>query len=301
MPVYNGERYIRQALDSLVAQHYEHFELIISDNASTDQTVEICQEYLTRDKRIRYYRNSENYGSVANFNRVLELAKGDYFMWAGYDDLWEPTYVELLKTLLDKKGDAVVAFSAFNSINEHGEEVKPYRLLELPSDDPCQRLLNYIMQEEYLGKANLIYGLMRRSAIEAAGGFKVWGKGLWGADMLVVFRLLSFGDLVLTNDVLFRKRLRSSLPNSFHTHGSTSLSARIAEARSTIRGWHDYFSSYASIVDVIDYLTTSEKARLKRAIRKRSLPLYFREVSRYLFAPVFAWIIGGVKSRISKV
>ncbi|MEM4134638.1 MAG: glycosyltransferase, partial [Candidatus Micrarchaeia archaeon] len=73
MPVYNGERFIRQALDSLLAQDYENFELIISDNASEDKTPEICLEYAARDKRIRYYRNEKNMGAAWNFKRVFDL------------------------------------------------------------------------------------------------------------------------------------------------------------------------------------------------------------------------------------
>jgi glycosyltransferase involved in cell wall biosynthesis len=86
MPVYNGEKYLRQALDSLLTQTYENFELIISDNASTDGTQEICLEYAARDKRIQYHQNIYNRGAVWNFNKVLELASGEYFMWAAYDD-----------------------------------------------------------------------------------------------------------------------------------------------------------------------------------------------------------------------
>ena len=88
MPVYNGEKYIREALDSLLAQTFTDFELIISDNASTDGTEAICREYAARDPRIRYVRQSENRGPTANFHFVLDEAVGEYFMWAAYDDLW---------------------------------------------------------------------------------------------------------------------------------------------------------------------------------------------------------------------
>src|SRR3989338_2146588 len=171
MPVYNGEKYIRQALDSLTAQDYEEFELIISDNASTDETRAICQEYLEKDKRLRYYRNCNNEGAISNFNRVLGMARGDYFMWAAADDLWEPSYISTLLSKLISAPGTVLAFSAFNSIDEHGEEVRTYpHLFELSSGRLFQRLFHYMRQEEYLGKANLIYGLMRRSVIQEAGG-----------------------------------------------------------------------------------------------------------------------------------
>ncbi len=94
MPVYNGEPFIREALDSLLAQTFTDFDLIISDNASTDGTEAICQEYAAKDKRIRYIRQTENRGATANFQFVLDEAVGEYFMWAAADDRWGELFVE---------------------------------------------------------------------------------------------------------------------------------------------------------------------------------------------------------------
>lgn len=101
MPVYNGELFIREALDSLLEQTFTNFELIISDNASTDSTMVICQEYAAKDSRIRYVRQVENRGALANFQFVLDKAVGEYFMWAASDDLQTPDFIELLVTALD--------------------------------------------------------------------------------------------------------------------------------------------------------------------------------------------------------
>jgi len=289
MPVYNGERFIRQALDSLLAQDYENFELIISDNASTDGTQEICLEYRAQDGRIRYYRNENNLGALANFNRVLGLAQGPYFMWISHDDVWEPSYMSTLLRNLVSASDAVLAFSAFNNINEHGVEIRTYpHLFELPSANLFQRLWNYMIQEENLGKANLIYGLMRLSAIQRAGGFKVWGKGLWGADMLVVFHLLSLGNLVLTEDLLFHKRwVVPSLDLSYNNKGQTSsLMAGVSRWYSRIQDRHGYFSGYASIISVVDALTFEQKTRLRAALWKRASQFYWWEITQNLVSPI---------------
>src|SRR5689334_17075101 len=88
--VYNGERFIEKALDSILSQTFRDFELIISDNASTDHTGDICQAYAKRDDRIRYYRNQKNMGAGWNVRRVCELATGKYFKWAAADDMLEP-------------------------------------------------------------------------------------------------------------------------------------------------------------------------------------------------------------------
>ena len=93
MPVYNGEKYIREALDSLLAQTFTDFELIISDNASTDDTGVICREYAARDPRVRYVRQSENRGAMANFQPVLDKARDEYFMWAAANNRWDGAWL----------------------------------------------------------------------------------------------------------------------------------------------------------------------------------------------------------------
>jgi glycosyltransferase involved in cell wall biosynthesis len=116
MPVYNGEPFIREAIDSLLAQTFTDFELIISDNASTDGTEAICREYAAKDARIRYVRQAENRGPTANFQFVLDEAVGEYFMWAAADDLQKPTFVEKLVNLLDQHKDLCCAMSDVENI-----------------------------------------------------------------------------------------------------------------------------------------------------------------------------------------
>jgi glycosyltransferase involved in cell wall biosynthesis len=101
MPVYNGERFIREALDSILEQTFTDFELIISDNASTDGTDAICCDYATRDSRIRYLRQNENKGALFNFEFVLNEARGSFFKWAAVDDLFgtKETLSNLVKSL----------------------------------------------------------------------------------------------------------------------------------------------------------------------------------------------------------
>jgi glycosyltransferase involved in cell wall biosynthesis len=111
MPVYNGERHLALALDSILAQTFENFELIISDNASTDRTEEICRSYASRDRRIRYFRNTENIGAARNYNRVFELfSGGKYFRWNAHDDLIAPSYLEKCVRSLEASPAAVLAF-----------------------------------------------------------------------------------------------------------------------------------------------------------------------------------------------
>jgi glycosyltransferase involved in cell wall biosynthesis len=120
MPVFNGEKYLREALDSIQAQTYRDFELIISDNASTDRTQQICLEYVTKDRRIRYYRNKKNLGAPKNFNRVFELSSGEYFKWAAYDDVLAPEYLQKCVSVLDEDQSVVLCHSITGRIDEHG-------------------------------------------------------------------------------------------------------------------------------------------------------------------------------------
>ncbi len=121
LPVYNGEEYVRRALDSLLAQDYENFELIISENASTDGTLEVCREYACRDPRIQLHSNAQNIGILANFGLVLERACGRYFMWAAADDYWDPQFLRATVEELEARPEAAVAMCAVKRVGEDGE------------------------------------------------------------------------------------------------------------------------------------------------------------------------------------
>jgi glycosyltransferase involved in cell wall biosynthesis len=101
MPVYNGSDYVAEAIESFLKQTFENFELIISDNASTDDTEDICRSYAGRDRRIRYSRLDTNVGAARNFNRVFDDCRSDYFKWAAHDDLCLPTFLERCVETLD--------------------------------------------------------------------------------------------------------------------------------------------------------------------------------------------------------
>jgi glycosyltransferase involved in cell wall biosynthesis len=119
-PVYNGASRMRRALDSLLSQTYQNFELVISDNASTDTTGDLCREYMAKDLRIRYIRQTENIGQVPNFIFVLKEARGEYFMWANDDDWRAPEYIEELLSALITHPDHAVAQSSYQNIYEDG-------------------------------------------------------------------------------------------------------------------------------------------------------------------------------------
>jgi glycosyltransferase involved in cell wall biosynthesis len=120
MPVFNGEKFIQEALDSILNQTFSNFELIISDNASTDRTQEICLNYASRDERVHYYRNEKNLGGPQNYNRVFELSSGEYFKWAAYDDVLAPTFLEKCVFTLDNDKSIFGCFCKTGRIDQTG-------------------------------------------------------------------------------------------------------------------------------------------------------------------------------------
>ena len=124
LPVYNGERYLPIALDSLLAQTFREFELIISDNASTDATATICGHYAGRDERIRYSRNCTNIGGAPNFRRVFHLASGEYFMWAMHDDIYAPTFLARAVEVLDRDPTVVLCCARTRVVDAGGATVR---------------------------------------------------------------------------------------------------------------------------------------------------------------------------------
>lgn len=120
LPVYNGERDLPRALNCLLAQDYDNFEIVISDNASTDGTRRICEDYAAKDARIKLNVNETNVGIVGNFASVLERAAGQYFMWAAHDDFWGNSFVRLMVKELENHSDAAVAMSAIERVRKNG-------------------------------------------------------------------------------------------------------------------------------------------------------------------------------------
>ena len=124
LPVFNGEEYLSQALESLLAQTYDGFELIIADNASTDRTEEIARDFQTRDRRVQYDRVEKNIGAIANFNRVVQLSDSKYFKWAAHDDICEPTYLERCLQVLDDTPSVVWCHSQSGKIDAEGKVLR---------------------------------------------------------------------------------------------------------------------------------------------------------------------------------
>ena len=163
MPVYNGEKYIEATIESILAQTYIDFELLISDNASTDKTKEICLAYMSKDNRIRYHQNDRNLGAAPNYNHVFELSTSEYFKWADYDDLLAPKFLSRCVQIMDQDPEIVLCFPSARIIDENdvilGDHI--YKS-DTSSNEPRVRFRNLVLNPDM---AYQVSGLMRSSEV----------------------------------------------------------------------------------------------------------------------------------------
>jgi glycosyltransferase involved in cell wall biosynthesis len=198
LPVYNGANYISDAIRSLSQQTFTDFELIVSDNASTDATADLVNEATKDDDRVRYFRQPVNCGAPANYNFTLDRAEGEFFMWHAHDDLRAPEYLERTYTVLKSCTDASVAFSQGQWIGPNGElgDVKP-SYPDLASLSRHRRLRAAIHHGP-----DLIFGLTRRSMLASTNGH----GSFVGGDRSVVVELAMLGRFIEIPEVLWFNR-----------------------------------------------------------------------------------------------
>lgn len=164
LPVFNGDRYLGNAIQSILDQSFEDFELLIRDNASTDRSHEIARDFAETDKRISIEISDINVGAPENFNRVFASASGDYFRWAAHDDLLEPTYLERCVEVLDERPEFVMAHSKVRVIDDDGEVLRDYavELAGVQSESAAERFSDMVLVPHACYDA---FALMRRDVM----------------------------------------------------------------------------------------------------------------------------------------
>lgn len=305
LPVFNGADYVAEALESLCAQTYPDLEIIVSDNCSTDETHRICAAMAARDPRIRLSRTEVNVGAANNFNRVVELAKGDFFAWANHDDLWDPHYVERCMAALDADPSCVLAYSKSTTIDEHGAATCRLNgdlgLDDATAENRLRRYQDLFIDldrrhawndsEPVEGLWIPVYGVMRTDQLRRTS---LIGKYI-GSDTILIEQLLMLGRFAEIDDHLFFKR----------DHPGRSMRAAIPYAKRS-----EWFTGKASGTFIFPrWRTLAERvywsAALPRSIRGKlgclagSLSFYVRRphernaLLKELFAnvtrPVLTW------------
>lgn len=188
VPVYNGEATLRSALDSMAQQSFTDFELIISDNASTDKTAAICQEYACKDQRIRYIRQSENIGAALNFKFVLDQALAPYFMWAACDDVRSPDFLEENIRFLEEHQDYVASTSpnCFEGREPTGSNLVTFSLVGSIEERFCLFFDNCWISH------GIFYSVLRTSVLR---GCDLVGQSFIAADWAIDLYLASRGNI----------------------------------------------------------------------------------------------------------
>lgn len=201
LPVFNGDRYLGSAIQSILDQSFEDFELIIRDNASTDRSEEIARGFAETDNRISIEVSESNLGAPENFNRVFASARGDYFRWAAHDDLLEPTYLERCVEILDERSDCVMAHSKVRVIDDDGEVLRDYavELARVQSENAAERFADMVLVPHACYDA---FALMRRDVLSKT---PLIGAYL-SSDRCLLAEMMLHGKHYIVPELLYQNR-----------------------------------------------------------------------------------------------
>lgn len=249
LPVYNGEAYLEQALDALLAQSFEDFELVISDNASTDGTPEICRAYCERDSRLRYVRQEVNIGAAPNHNVLVGYARARYFKWASHDDVYEPELLRVCVEALESRPEVVLAHGRDALLDEKGDVVRPLTYtLDTTDPSPSRRLRSLL----YEPGGNDFYGVIRTEVLRRVGPH----GNYYNADRTFMAAVVLQGPFYHVPQILYYRRDHPDRAS----HGSKRAVATVLEPRRSSRVRHPMFVMH------LEYLWG-----LSTAIRRASL------------------------------
>jgi glycosyltransferase involved in cell wall biosynthesis len=207
VPVYNGEATLHAALESIAAQSFEDFEVVMCDNDSGDGTAEICQEWATRDSRFRYFKNDQNLGAAANFNRAFELSRGEYFKWHAADDLLLPEFLEACIVPLQERQDFVLSYPIRRTISYDGQPLsgEPYlvRYRQPPEDGLDDLSLADLLRICPSRIPLLVFGLIRSSVLAKTALIGAFPS----SDVSLVYELRLHGRFAQIPRPLYVQRL----------------------------------------------------------------------------------------------
>lgn len=216
MPVYNGERYIGQAIDSILSQTFTDVELIVSDNASTDGTERICRGYAAADSRVRYYRGDRNRGAAWNHSRVVELARGEYFKWQCHDDYCDSTFLEKCLAVLHRDPDVVLCYPRFVRVDEQGRPLGVKSSRVVGEAQPHTRFRSMIYRRD---SCEEIYGVTRTAVMGKTALIGPYSN----SDDTFLAELILHGRFREVPEPLFFYRIHSAQSTQAHPNRSERM------------------------------------------------------------------------------
>ncbi len=255
LPVYNGERFLAEALDSLLGQTYRDFELIVSDNASTDGTADICLRYAEQDSRIRYVRQSRNIGLMANHDFVVQEARGELFKCTAYDDLYGRDLLARCVEALDRDPDAVLAHSWSAMIDESGTVLGTFGSgVAMDSPRAPDRFRNVLFE----GCHDYEYGVMRTQSLR-----RMMRRGSYHhADRMFNAELALYGRFQQIPDWLYFRREHPGQPPQTARDRCATFDPRRADRlrHPAIRLYGEYLLAYVKAIKQAP-LSTSDQLK----------------------------------------
>lgn len=273
LPVFNGEKYLKAALDSILTQTFTDFELIISDNASTDHTPEICREYAANDGRVRYYRNKSNLGAPRNYNRTVKLSQGKYFKWAAADDVHAPEYLHKCVEVLETDPSIVLCHSKTARIDERGVIVGTY--------DHAMRIDSLNRQERFGDLISIminpcwqIFGVMRKDILAKTplhGDYR-------GADANLLAELSLYGRLYEVPEYLFLRRYH---PQAYTQKFALDPKFKTGKNLNDLKAWWSSNSwiDYTNLKNTYEFFNSVNRVPLKWSEKI----LCYQEILKWFF------------------
>ena len=244
LPVYNGDRYLEQTLNSVLKQTFTDFVIYIADNASTDNTEEICKQYATQDSRIVYNRHPVNIGAAGNYERCFLPAKSEFFRWQNADDTIEPRLIEKCLRVLDENPDVVLTYGKTHIIEDEGDVVSEYDdNLALMQDDPSQR---FKMCLQNIKLQNLMYGLIRREQLVNTSRMQAFVS----ADINLIAELSLYGKFFEIQEHLFNRRIHEEC-SSWDMKDAEKLRIFFnpqKKSKLSFQTWRHFFEFYKAVI-----------------------------------------------------
>jgi len=217
VPVYNGEKYLAKTLNSLLYQTFDDFEIIISDNASTDKTPIISKEFLQKDNRVKYIRHEKNLGGLKNYLFLLSKAETQYFMWASADDYWDPQFLEKNVKVLDENENIIGSISDVEFVGEN----LPNMYKSNEKGTTFQYLINHLPPSTASLSEKVSFHLKYNRGMSTYSVFRteilkkcIIKRNLCGWDQTVVLNTLKHGDLYVVNEILMYRAIEGQSSGS---------------------------------------------------------------------------------------
>jgi len=204
IPVFNGERWLADAIDSILAQTLDDFILVLADNASTDGTRAICERYAMQDSRVQYRRSTSNIGLFRNYDRAFQLSSTKYFKWASCSDICGERFLELCVDVLERRPDVVLAHTETALFEKDiGSAVAYEGGIDLQQERPSERVM-YLLSNLKLN--NMINGVIRSDVLRQTALNRVYT----GSDINLVAELALHGKFVEIPEMLFFRRMTTA-------------------------------------------------------------------------------------------